>query len=230
MGDGDPVDSGSAQNVSEVVIEALGDYLVLAFIQADGTYARLYLTRVNPGTPRVQNWDTTTGWAAIGNADPIDVATGGNADIMDCAAGTNSLYILFTQIQGGATRLYMSRYYQSGNTVWVRNWDEGTNSWSGTLNNGDPIDNGRNLNVAGATLCASSAYYLFRQPLANGGSNRLFLGRYYSPPVEGEDDEDDDLWDGCLALASGGGMALVALLALSLLLVGALAVRLGLKR
>ena len=191
LGLGAPIDTGNTQVDLPQVIADSQDNIYIAFGQLVGGISRIHLSRWD-GT-NIQIWDagpprwTTT----LADGDPIDAATGQAALAPQMAIDSvNRVYLAFHQIDGLATRVYLSRYDDTAvpTSPVVAIWDRDAEEWTETFANGDPIDaetGGSALFPQLETNTLDETYITFHQN--DGGNNHIYLGvseNLGTPPTE----------------------------------------------
>ncbi len=180
---GDPIDTGSNDNVSDphLAADSMGR-VYAAFEQGE----HIYLSRYDGIDVRIWDHDATNWTTHFSDGDPIDTGmTNGVAGVELAVDGSNRVYVVYTQSDGANSRLHINCY----DGVSMRIWDADTTNWTATLGAGDPVDTGPGYTVlADIALAVDGADRLtiaFRQNSAAG--YRPYLCRYNGTDVR--------LWD-----------------------------------
>ncbi|MCZ6654941.1 MAG: sialidase family protein [Planctomycetota bacterium] len=110
--DGDPIDTGSANDASMPVIDVdATERVYVAYKQSDGSNMHVYFSRWD--TLDVKAWDhNSLGWTdTFSLADPIDTATANAADTPVLAVdGLERVFVTYIQFSGAKQYLYLSKY------------------------------------------------------------------------------------------------------------------------
>lgn len=181
-GNGDPIDTGTANNAGtdpQLAVDS-NDNVYVTFVQAMfPAINHIYLSRYNATTTSVEIWDTgTPSWkTTLNDGDPIDTNPANTNPAIDATSpqlaidSTDSVYIAFKQDDGIlGDRVYLSRYNATVPIVEI--WDIA--GWTTTFSAGDPIDAGTGA-VTGHQLAIDSTgkvYIVFAQ------NNSIYLSRY----------------------------------------------------
>ena len=207
----EPIDTGNTLADIPQVIADSSDTIYVAFGQLVAGISRIHLCRWN-GTD-VQIWDAgTPGWTTtLSDGDPIDATTGQAARRPEMFADTvDRVYIAFNQIEGFATRVYVSRYDDTAIPASrvVEIWDQDTQAWTATLANGTPIDAGTGGSALFPQLAANALDEVFITYYQNSGSeNHIYLNIYENsgtPPTTPDDSPDDNFNSAICFLSSIG--------------------------
>ncbi|MCG3137271.1 MAG: hypothetical protein HJJLKODD_01114 [Phycisphaerae bacterium] len=181
------IDTGSNNDCAKVAtVTDSQNRVYVAFLQSDGSKARLYLSRYDGTDVRI--WDNgASAWTTtFANGDPVDYGTSVGVSNMAMAVDSQDrVYIAFAQQTGARTRLYLTRY--DGTDVKI--WDNGASSWTDTFTNGDPIDNGLDKGVVLSNIAIDSQnrVYLAFSQADSINQTHIYLTRY--------DGSDVKIWD-----------------------------------
>lgn len=126
---------------------------------------------------RVPQWTTT-----LSDGRPVDAATGQAAIAPEMAVDSSDrVYIAFHQLTDLATRVYLSRYEDTGSTSvpTVRIWDQTDQSWTTAFTDGDPIDAGTGGSASFPQLAADPNDNVFVTYAQNDGTeDHIYLSAY----------------------------------------------------
>lgn len=191
----EPIDTGNTQADTPKVIADSSDNIYVVFGQLVAGISRIHLGRWN-GT-NMQIWDTgTPGWTTtLPDGDPIDAATGQSALSPEMSVDTvDRVYMAFHQIDGLATRIFLSRYDDTAmpSLPVVEIWNPVAELWTATFIDGDPIDAGTGGSALFPQLVANAFDEVYISYYQNNGSeNHIFfnvsenLGTPPTPPSGG---------------------------------------------
>lgn len=211
----EPIDTGNTQADSPQVIVDSSDNIYVVYGQLVGGISRIHLSRWN-GT-NVQIWDTgIPEWTVtLSDGDPIDAATGQAALAPEMTIDTEDrVYIAFHQIDGLATRVFLSRYDDTATPSLpvVEIWNPVAELWTATFIDGDPIDAGTGGSALFPQLAANAwdeVYISYYQN--NGSDNHIFfnvsenLGTPPTPPSGGGGDSGGSSGGSCFLSSMGFG-------------------------
>lgn len=177
-----PIDTGDKQAEGHQVIADNDDNIYVAFGQLAEGINRIHLTRWN-GTDieiwnsRVPQWTTN-----LSDGRPIDAATGQAAVAPELAVDSSDrVYIAFHQLTDLATRVYLSRYEDTGSTTvpTLRIWDQTEASWTIEFTDGDPIDAGTGGSASFPQLAVDPNDNVFVTYAQNDGAeDHIYLSAY----------------------------------------------------
>ena len=193
-----PIDTGNTQADSPKVIADSIDNIYVVYGQLIGGINRIHLSRWS-GTD-IEIWDTgALEWTTtLADGDPIDAATGQAALAPEMTIDTEDrVYIAFHQIDGLATRVFLSRYDDTAipSLPVVEIWNPVAELWTTTFIDGDPIDAGTGGSALFPQLAANAwdeVYISYYQN--NDSENHIFfnvsenLGTPPTPPSGGSGD------------------------------------------
>jgi hypothetical protein len=182
---GSPIDAntGGPARMPRLAIDS-GAQVYVTFYQNNGDQDHIYLDRYNGIDVRIWHNGTPNWTTAFADGDPIDTTLPREADNPEIAIDSgNIVYVAYRQNDGTYFNIYLSRFSENGG---VQIWDAGTQSWSGTLTDGDPVGlSGASGDVLGFDMTvdpADQAYLAYTQQ--DAGVFRIFLSRYDTKVVQ----------------------------------------------
>ena len=210
-----PIDTGNTQADSPKVIADSNDNIYVVYGQLIGGINRIHLSRWS-GTD-LEIWDTgALEWTTtLADGDPIDAATGQAAFAPEMTIDTEDrVYIAFHQIDGLATRVFLSWYDDTAvpSSPAVEIWDQTAQAWTTTFTDGDPIDAGTGGSALFPQLAANALDEVYISYYQNNSSeNHIFfnvsenLGTPPTPPSGGSGDSGGSSSVSCFLGSMGFG-------------------------
>jgi hypothetical protein len=176
---GSPIDAntGGPAQMPRLAIDS-GDQVYVTFYQDNGDEDHIYLCRYNGVDVRI--WDSAIrNWTAnFANGDPIDTTLPREASDPTIAIDSgDNVYVAYRQNDGIYYNIYLSRFSAFDG---VQIWDAGTQAWSGTLADGDPVGlSGASGDVRGLDMTVDSTDQVYLAYIQqDAGIYRVFLSRY----------------------------------------------------
>ena len=197
LSDGDPIDTGTANNADnpQIAIDSQG-IVYITYQQWHGPKSHIYLSRFDGRDVSIWDNDTLSWSTNLSDGDPIDTGTDNSAYDPQIAIDANGfVYITYRQYAGINSHIYLSRY----DGVNVSIWDKDSSNWTTSFDEGDPIDTG-NANSAfdpQLAINGNGIVYLVYE-LFDGKRYSIYLSRYDGTKVEIWDNDISD-WSATFA-------------------------------